>query len=270
MAWGAAARTVQHVPVMSGQGDESEAKRLGGALKVLRHRAGMNQAEAAEQAGFETAEGWRKYETGRATGIFKPDMQRRLAGAVAATVDQLKEEAERIRLTGASLGGGEIVRPSVWSNPRAGEQAFLELRGRVQAGAWLMLDEAAQDAARPLPITRDPRFPHAEQWLSQVDGDSMNRLNILSGDVVHVVDAIGAGYFARTDDIVEVERSRFGGSEREVTLKQVEVTERGVLLWPRSTNPRWQNPLDLRDGAELDETVEVRIRGLVLTATRRF
>jgi hypothetical protein len=101
-------------------------------------------------------------------------------------------------------------------------------------------------------VARDPRFPHARQWLSEVRGDSVNLLNIVEGDLVHCVDAIEIGYYPRTGDVVEVERLRFGGQERELTLKQVEVTEAGVLLWPRSTNPRFEvdpAPLELKAGA---------------------
>jgi hypothetical protein len=94
---------------------------------------------------------------------------------------------------------------------------------------------------------------------------------ILEGDLVHLVDAFALGeYEPATGDVVEVERVRFGGAEREFTLKQVEVTPGGVLLWPRSTNPRWQSPIPYHvDGVEADD-IEVRVRGRMLQVIRPF
>lgn len=150
----------------------------------------------------------------------------------------------------------------------------LPVRGQVQAGAWLLIDDVTAEPEY-ISAARDPRFPRAEQWLSRVRGDSMNNLNvngrpagIYDGDLVHCVDAVAAEYQPRTGDIVEVERVRFQGQERELTLKQVEVTPNGILLWPRSTNPRWQEPLSYQEGDADD--VEVRIRGWVVSSLRQF
>lgn len=156
--------------------------------------------------------------------------------------------------------------------PKPAELAMLPVLRRVQAGAWLAVEDFDQDKPRTEVAARDPRFPAAEQWLSEVVGDSMNALDrpILEGDMVHCVSAQDIGYFPQTGHVVEVERLRFQGREAEVTLKQVEVTDTGVLLWPRSTNPRWQDPIALRHGIAEGEEIEVRIRGLVLSTIRRF
>lgn len=108
-----------------------------------------------------------------------------------------------------------------------------------------------------------PRYRDFQQWLEEVIGDSMDKL-ILPGRLVHVVDAIDLGYSPADGDIVVVERRRAGLRER--TLKQVEVTGRRVLLWPRSNNPKWQEPIDvslvLR---EPSDDIEVQIVGLVVS-----
>ena len=121
---------------------------------------------------------------------------------------------------------------------------------------------------RLYPALRDPRYAKAPQWLSEVQGDSVNKLNIFDGDLVHVVDAIAIGYYPLDGDIVEVERLRYGGLERELTIKQVEVTPSGWLLWPRSTNPRYQDPIEILNDGEPAEGTEVRIRGLVVRMHR--
>ena len=156
------------------------------------------------------------------------------------------------------------------SSPRAPELIALPVRDRVQAGAWLQADDSVQTVPARYPAARDPRYARAEQWLSVVVGDSVDRLLIFDGDYVHVVDAIDIGYAPRTGDVVEVERTRHDGQLRELTIKQVEVTPGGVLLWPRSHNKRWSEPLNLQDGAANDDDIEVRIRGLVIATIRRL
>lgn len=252
----------RHLPFMTTEDDDqAEAKRLGTALAVLRGRARLSQAAAGEAFGT-TGQGWGKYETGKAPSIFQPSVQARLAQAVGASLSEFQREYAR------SKHGEEPSFAPTPANDAA--PAMMDIRDRVQAGAWLMADDFAQTDLGKYPLAPDPRFRHARQWLSEVLGDSMNLLGINERDLVHVVDLTGSGLWPKTGDIVEVERVRFAGQERELTLKQLEVTPTGTLLWPRSSNPRWAKPLDLREGAEQDKNVEVRIRGLVLAAIRRF
>jgi SOS-response transcriptional repressor LexA len=148
------------------------------------------------------------------------------------------------------------------------ETTELPLIGPVQAGAWLLIDDTAQDEPTFLTAALDRRYPHARQWLREVRGDSMNARQIFPGDLAHIVDLGEAGINLNTGMIVEVTRYRDGGSLREITLKEVEVTDGGLTLWPRSTNPRWAEAVQLDDGASGD--VEVQITGLLLAAIRRF
>lgn len=248
----------------------SEREALGLALKRLRLLADLTQPEAGERAGVGGTT-WRRYELGqRGLGL---DQLEPLARAVGVTVDRLLEERGRALADPHRLN---VTASPEHIPPRSTFLAFpsptvLPVRDRVQAGAWLAADDTGNARPRFLPTISDPRYPHAEQWLSEVDGDSVDKLFIFSGDYVHCVDAIGIGYSPRTGDIVEVERLRFGGQERELTLKQIEVSPGGeLLLWPRSTNPRWQEPLRLAEGTDFGEEVEVRIRGLIISAIRRF
>jgi SOS-response transcriptional repressor LexA len=158
--------------------------------------------------------------------------------------------------------------PRFGRRPKLAQLQLLPIRDRVQAGAWLAMDENNQIEPKLSSTVRDPRYPSVDQWLSEVMGDSMNALGIFEGDLVHIVELIGSGWYPRTGDIVEVERIRFDGAERELTIKQVEVTgPNTALLWPRSTNPRWSEPLSL--GSD-EEGLEVRIRGFMINLVRRY
>lgn len=67
---------------------DSDARRLGEALARLRRERGLSQAEAGERAGM-TSQGWGLYESGKRSGLFRPDVQRRLTAALDATPEAL-------------------------------------------------------------------------------------------------------------------------------------------------------------------------------------
>jgi transcriptional regulator with XRE-family HTH domain len=142
---------------------------------------------------------------------------------------------------------------------------ILAIRCRVEAGLWRELEEIDEPLGMS-DVPEDQRFAGIDQWLEIVTGDSMD-LMIPSGAMVHVVDAIQLGYAPTGGHIVVVERRR--GNTRERTLKQIERSKDGVKLWPRSSNPRWQEPIQLLAGTTEDE-VEVEIVGLVVQDIRKW
>ncbi len=222
----------------------------GARLRSLRTARGLSAVELAERVG-RSESAVRNQENG--TNGIPPKLAALYAQALGSSAAFIL------------YGTGEGARP-----PSASFEG-LPVRRRVQAGAWLAVDDLSQVEPRRYPAAPDPRFPHAQQWLSEVIGDSMNALEpspIVEGDLVHCIEAIEAGYAPRTGDIVEAERSRFGGQEVEVSLKQVVVRPSGVVeLWPRSKNPRWSEPLIPTDGAS-EEEVEVRICAFVVALVR--
>ncbi|MFC0633263.1 LexA family protein [Brevundimonas balnearis] len=165
--------------------------------------------------------------------------------------------------SGVPLPAGVFDGPA--TAPSVGD---LPVIGPVQAGAWLEVDETPQDEPVMLAVALDRRYPHARQWLREVKGDSMDARGITPGDLAHLVDFTGAGAELRSGQVVEVTRTRAGGALREITLKEVEITPGAILLWPRSTNPRWTEPVQLDDGDGTD--VEVQVTGLLVQTIKRF
>ena len=232
------------------------------ALKRLRRRADLTQEQAAERAGV-VVQSWRRYEWGERDLSY--DKLGRLAEALGSTRDALLDERAAI------LGVSTVTTLPPQERRASSDGAAIPIRDRVQAGAWLMADDTDQSTARTYPAATDPRFPYADQWLSEVLGDSVDQLRIFEGDLVHCVDVVAIGYFPKTGDIVEVERVRFQGAERELTLKQMEVTIDGEwLLWPRSSNLRWREPIEITAGMRESEDAEIRIRGLVVAVIRKL
>lgn len=221
-------------------------KTSGERLRNLRETRGLSAAELAAAVG-RSESAVRNQENG--------------TNGIPATL--AKKYAAILGVTPAAILYGEEVRAPVLG--------LLPVRGAVQAGAWLEVDVHDQRNVEMRAAAKDQRFPLADQWLSIVHGDSMNDLKpsgIFDGDTVQCVDAISIDYQPRTGDIVEVERIRFQGRERELTLKQVEVTPKGVVLWPRSTNARWQQPIRILEDGDAGDDVEVRIRGWVIKLIR--
>ncbi|MBU1539640.1 MAG: helix-turn-helix domain-containing protein [Alphaproteobacteria bacterium] len=67
---------------------DNDARRLGEALAALRRDRALSQAEAGRRAGM-TSQGWGLYETGKRSGLYRPDVQRRLTAALGATPEEL-------------------------------------------------------------------------------------------------------------------------------------------------------------------------------------
>jgi SOS-response transcriptional repressor LexA len=219
----------------------------GERLRAKREERGLSAAELAQRVG-RSESAVRNQENG--TNGIPPALAKKYAQALGTTAAWI-------------LYGDET--PASTPEP---EMAVLPVLGAIQAGAWLAIDDSSQDEPETRPAARDRRYPHADQWLREVQGDSMNARNIFPGDFVHIVDLIGAGVNLNTGMIVEVVRQRDGGALREITLKEVEVTAEGLVLWPRSTNPRWSEPvrLDHEDGGD----IEVQITGLLLAKITLF
>lgn len=243
--------------------DEREA--YGMVLRRARNLLGISQDAAGDRARNSPEEKglsqqtWAQIEKGaRNIDVGELDMLARAVGLDRETLDE-----EVGKLIGRRPGRKASVAPIHVSQE-------LAVRGRIQAGAWLEVQDLDQDQPRRVPAAFDPRFPRDAQFLLDVSGDSVDQLRIFDGDLVHCVDVRAIGYTPVTDDIVVVERTRFHGAEREVTLKQIEVTPEGPIFWPRSSNPRWREPVDWREGVERPENIEVQVTGLVLTSIRQF
>ncbi len=94
-------------------------------------------------------------------------------------------------------------------------------------------------------------------------GDSINE-RIREGAFAHVVDAFEIGYSPKAGDYVVIERTRDQGALRERSIKQVAIGKNGVEFWPRSTNPKWSEPLVLNFDGQGRELVDVALVGLVI------
>ena len=153
----------------------------------------------------------------------------------------------------ASVGEG-LPTTLIGSGGVAGEtEEDLEVVGTVEAGVFRQRDELI-DETYTVAFPRDRRFPHAQQYAYRVRGDSMDRLGILDGGYIRVINFEDSGLSLKPDMIVVVQRTVGDGALVELTCKQVEHNGRAWRLCPRSNNPRHKV---IEMAYEDDSTVEV-------------
>lgn len=151
---------------------DEDARRLGEALAALRREAGLSQAEAGQRAGM-TSQGWGLYEAGKRPGLFRPDVQRRLTGAIGATV-----EALALVQGPADAPTEPAVETRGVSNTGRGFTAAPAPPARLQR-VQLSNDDLAPWAASGVVLEYEPgRWPRRDQGcvIEMTDGETRVRL----------------------------------------------------------------------------------------------
>lgn len=176
---------------MSGSDETFQARALGEALATLRRERGLSQAEAGQRIGM-TSQGWGLYEAGKRPSLFRPDVQRRLTGALDATPEALVLQLE-----------GEPASPEVLA------VNGVSARGRTFEGApvasrrlRLETDELAPWASAGTVLEYAPgRWPRRGQGciIQMDDGVQKVRLYDRADDAEVVV--FGAGGLDRSERI---------------------------------------------------------------------
>lgn len=139
--------------------------------------------------------------------------------------------------------------------------AHVFVRGLVQAGLWREAFEWPRDEWFPIPAPHsDPRYPGVERFGLLVRGTSMNVL-YPEDTVLICVRFADIGRGPKSGERVVVQRVDPAGAI-EATVKEFVRHEDGSLwLWPRSHDPRFQSPYQLKTAGGLQE-VPAHFEGL--------
>jgi len=175
---------------MSGSDETFQARALGEALATLRRERGLSQAEAGQRIGM-TSQGWGLYEAGKRSSLFRPDVQRRLTGALDAT-----PEALVLQLEGEPASPEVLAANGVSARGRAFEGAPIASR-RLR----LETDELAPWASAGTVLEYAPgRWPRRGQGcIIQMD-DGVQKVRLYDrADDAEVV--FGAGGLDRSERI---------------------------------------------------------------------
>lgn len=203
-------------------------------LKAARIAAGYATAADAARALGEHPQNVRDHEANR-RGI-KPEMAERYARLYKVDAGQIL------------FGDGHTSDSGVAENDNV---RMVGIIGEVRAGVFAEVPADEPEPWEYVPVTL-PEYQRAHLYALNVVGRSMDRV-YPDGSVVVVCPAHEAGI--RENDHVVVRRWR--GGLAETTLKEV-VVERGkVVLWPRSSDPAYQEPIRLETVRESDEGPEI-------------
>ncbi len=163
----------------------AEGRALGDALAALRRERGLSQAEAGARIGM-TSQGWGLYEAGKRPGLFRPDVQRRLTGALDATPEDLA-----LLVGAAPVPATKPGAEGFHARGRAFEAAPAAERRRLQ----LSTDDLAPWAAAGTVLEYAPgRWPRRDQGcvIEMDDGSLRPRLYVRSDEAELVVRGAGA------------------------------------------------------------------------------
>ena len=157
--------------------DAEERRLLGRALALLRTEAGLTQ-EAAGEAFGGSAQNWQKYEAGRAPGVFRPAIQRRLAGALGSVVADLMQARSRVlaadealsagRAWGLAESGASLPNPALEAGADVADRSGMKLAA-LFAGKNLTL-QMPDDHLRPWAVSGAAIVYDPSAWPRQEDG----------------------------------------------------------------------------------------------------
>lgn len=181
--------------------------------------------------------------------------QQQLADATGKTRGAVAQwESGEVRPRHATLRAIAVAtgKPLTWLESGIGEETIgMFVVGEVAAGTW---KEGSVEYKRVgMPVSPHPRYPASAQRLYQVSGTSLNRF-VPDGEYIHTVCVQEAGIRVEAGDLVVVRRMQHGLTE--YTAKRYVVEGGKRLLVPESTDPQWQEPLEINgnDGSEIEIT----------------
>lgn len=207
-------------------------------IKALRQNAGLNQAELAQKVGVGQA-AVSKWESGR--DVPGSENMQRLAMVFGVEPREI-------------VGFGEL-----------GTQPGVRVRmvGELAAGEWKETFEIPFDDQEVVTVQLDHDLQSLPLQGFKIVGDSMNQY-YPDGSAVYVAPLHALPGAPQNGDHVMVMRHRNG--EVEGTVKEYVKDEQGnQWLWPRSTSPMHQEPLDYK-GHKRGKVESVVIAGVVIAA----
>ncbi len=246
-------------------------KSLYDKLQDLKERSGMPLRAIAREMGYKQASSIQRYFSQDYAADSLPDaFIRKLLqvlpgkGDPAITSEEVLELADNLVMMSASDHRRMDMTTEVAAAQPVGTVPIL---GEVAAGIWMESSLFESENQENSHIPFDPRFPIESQFILKVRGESMN-LVAPNGDFILCVDYFKAMITPKVNDLVLVERSKDGGMTIERTAKELVRKNGRVELMPKSSDPRFQEPICYRDGDP--EATEVQIRAKIIMSYRPF
>lgn len=212
-----------------------------------------------------TALGTNAFQVAKKAGLGDSYVRDILRGRTASpNAANLGKLADALETTPSYLMGRDMGESTV--RPVAAKVEGVRVLGRVAANSWQTVDddvEQDEETVERVPIVSG--YPVEWQFGMIVEGNCLNKI-AADGDRLVCLDLIKSQVDIAEDDLVIVERRKFGGLMRQLTAKRVKRTSQGFELWPESTDPAHQEPIVLKD---IPDDVEIRVWAKVLWILRK-
>jgi transcriptional regulator with XRE-family HTH domain len=205
-------------------------------IQLLRKQAGMTQADLAKKVGVHQAT------------VSKWEQGDDIPGGDTLSILASLFKVHPNEITGIGVDAKSPVGRRV------------QIIGEIAAGEWAETHEIDEPFFTTVPGLPS-RFDRVQLQGFRVKGDSMNMV-YPDGSIVYVAPIGAVSSWPKSGQVVMVMHHKHG--ETEATLKEYVENEHGKLLWPRSTHPAHQAPLDYKAKRGPDE--EVVITGVVVAA----
>lgn len=245
-------------------------------LKALRERAGLSMKQIALAMGYRGASSYQRYEAPDAYGDGLPlPMMRKIAAVLHGKGEppismadlaplafgQSPEFTSAHQVAAVYELLGLKMPAEVAEAAQVAPQAVKEtpVVGYVQASYWVPSDPAVDEPLEWLAMPWLPRDGEGEQYALKVVGPSMNKL-VAEGNYAVCRRYGGSPKSLKDNLVIHAERERDG--EFEWTLKRVRWSAEGLLLWPESDDPRFQQPVAFDPDGNGD--VRVSVKGIVV------
>jgi len=150
------------------------------------------------------------------------------------------------------------------------EVKYIKVIAAVQAGVWKEAVQWHEDDCYTAKIALPNDYAKKNYFGLLVEGDSMDK-EFGPGSILTVCPVYEYDDEVKSGHFVIVQRTMNGITE--ATAKQLEIIDGHAKLWPRSNNPKYQEPIEItwpyEDPQECGlETVE--ITGIVVSATKVY
>lgn len=252
-------------------------------LKELRTKAGLSVRETAAAVGRPTST-YQNYED----AFKKPFLPVELVRALVPVFEAKGIDPQEVwALAGVSKGDidrtdgdyakrWDRVHQSVAEIAAGADPLGAPLKptfvvGEVNAGAWLEAVEWPREDWEPVYLPIDPAYSRMELYALRVKGPSVNK-KYPDGSIIVCAKFIELGEEPQHEDFVVVYRRNAVGLV-EATVKQIMRGEFHWQLWPRSDNPKFQEPLEIPETDDVfgndDIQIVARVVGSYIPEKRR-
>lgn len=198
----------------------------------------------------------------RALGLNSPRVADIIRGRRRVQVDEVIPLAALLGLTEAAvlrkINHNQELQPATLG--------AIIVRGSCEAGMWRDAIEWPESEWYPAPVAGNPAFPKARQFGLEVRGPSMN-LVFPPGSILVCVPVEDYPHSITPGRRVIAIRRSISGVE--ATVKELRQDASGAYwLWPRSDDPRFQEPWPIKPPADMTQDDEIRLLAVVVGSYR--